>query len=190
MGKCIALRPDAHRRLMTVRLTWRMLRDNLVLSLMSFVSPSDRDRFLRPTLEYRHSDRLRISAGANVFGGRHRHTFYGQFRDDSSVFARVRWSFQECPCSRPKPEPRPCKPVAAIRRSDRYMEDKTMTSNVGTQDRIIRVVLGVVLIGATLAGAIGPWGWIGIVPLATGAIGFCPAYRLFGLNSCSTRTRD
>ncbi len=87
------LRPDERRHVLTLRLSYRMLRDNLVLSLMTFASPSDRDHFLRPTVEYRHSDRLRISAGANLFGGRHRHTFYGQFRDDSSVFVRARRSF-------------------------------------------------------------------------------------------------
>lgn len=64
-----------------------------------------------------------------------------------------------------------------------------MNANVGTIDRVIRVILGVALIAATLAQIIGPWGWIGIIPLGTAAIGFCPAYRLFGLSSCAARTR-
>lgn len=59
-----------------------------------------------------------------------------------------------------------------------------MKANVGGIDRIIRVLAGLALIGATLFGAIGVWGWIGIIPLATGLFGFCPAYTLFGLNSC------
>lgn len=59
-----------------------------------------------------------------------------------------------------------------------------MQANVGGIDRIIRIVVGLALIGATLAGAIGAWGWIGLVPLLTGIFSRCPAYKLFGLNSC------
>lgn len=62
-----------------------------------------------------------------------------------------------------------------------------MLQNVGSVDRVIRVVAGVALIGASLFGAIGPWGWIGVVPLATGLFRFCPAYRLFGLSTCTTK---
>jgi len=61
-----------------------------------------------------------------------------------------------------------------------------MKPNVGTIDRVIRILLGLGLIGATLAGLIGVWGWLGIVPLATGIFRFCPAYLPFGLSSCST----
>ena len=42
-------------------------------------------------------------------------------------------------------------------------------------------------IAATVVGAIGPWGWIGVVPLATGVFRFCPAYLPFGLNSCGLK---
>ncbi|HJV85252.1 MAG TPA: DUF2892 domain-containing protein [Noviherbaspirillum sp.] len=59
-----------------------------------------------------------------------------------------------------------------------------MNANVGGIDRALRVVLGAGLIGASLLGAIGPWGWIGVVPLATGLFGFCPAYLPFGLRTC------
>jgi hypothetical protein len=62
-----------------------------------------------------------------------------------------------------------------------------MKSNVGGIDRILRIVLGLVLIGLTLAGTIGVWGWLGVVPLATGAIGWCPPYAIFGWNTCSTK---
>ena len=58
-----------------------------------------------------------------------------------------------------------------------------MRLNVGTIDRVIRVVAGVALIGLAALGQIGLWGYIGIVPLATGLIGWCPAYRIFGLSS-------
>lgn len=59
-----------------------------------------------------------------------------------------------------------------------------MKTNVGGIDRMLRIVVGIVLIALTLLNAIGPWGWIGIVPLATGLFRFCPAYSLFGMNTC------
>jgi hypothetical protein len=46
---------------------------------------------------------------------------------------------------------------------------------------------GLVLIGLTLTGTIGVWGWLGVVPLATGAIGWCPPYAIFGWNTCSVK---
>lgn len=59
-----------------------------------------------------------------------------------------------------------------------------MKANVGGIDRILRIVLGLALIGMTLAGFIGVWGWIGVVPLLTGTVGFCPLYPLFGFSTC------
>lgn len=59
-----------------------------------------------------------------------------------------------------------------------------MKSNTGSIDRIIRIVVGLVLIGLTLNGTIGWWGWLGAVPLVTGLVGFCPAYTLLGINTC------
>ncbi len=61
-----------------------------------------------------------------------------------------------------------------------------MKTNVGGIDRILRIVVGLGLIAATLYGAIGIWGWLGVVPLATGVFGFCPAYLPFGFSSCRT----
>jgi len=58
------------------------------------------------------------------------------------------------------------------------------TANVGSADRIIRIILGVVLIALTLTGTIGVWGWIGVVPLVTAFLKFCPAYAIFGLRTC------
>ena len=59
-----------------------------------------------------------------------------------------------------------------------------MKKNAGNIDRAIRVVIGLALIGLTVTGTIGVWGWIGIVPLATAAMGFCPLYTLLGMNIC------
>jgi len=63
-----------------------------------------------------------------------------------------------------------------------------MKANVGGIDRIMRITTGLVLIGLTLAGQIGVWGWIGIAPLLTGTFRFCPAYKLFGMSTgCSSK---
>ncbi|GAB6042219.1 YgaP family membrane protein [Endothiovibrio diazotrophicus] len=60
-----------------------------------------------------------------------------------------------------------------------------MGKNVGTIDKVIRIIAGLALIGWALTG--GPlWAWIGVVPLATGLLGWCPAYTLFGIKTCPT----
>lgn len=58
--------------------------------------------------------------------------------------------------------------------------------NMGQTDRIIRIVVGLALIVAALTGYLGAWAWIGIVPVATAAIGNCPAYSLLGIKTCKT----
>ena len=62
-----------------------------------------------------------------------------------------------------------------------------MKPNVGSIDRVIRIVLGLGLISLVFVGPQTPWGWIGIVPLATALIGWCPAYLPFGISTCSTK---
>jgi len=62
-----------------------------------------------------------------------------------------------------------------------------MKSNVGGADKIARIVIGAVLIGLALTGVIGAWGWIGVLPLATGLLNFCPAYGLLGINTCKLK---
>lgn len=59
-----------------------------------------------------------------------------------------------------------------------------MKINVGGIDRILRIIAGLALIALTLTGTIGVWGWIGVVPLATGLMKFCPVYAMLGFNSC------
>ncbi|PMR73174.1 hypothetical protein [Billgrantia endophytica] len=86
-------RRDELRHLVTLRLSYRMLRDNLVLGVMNFYSPSDEDAFLRPTVTWRYSDNLQFNAGANLFTGQRDSTFYGQFEANSNVFLRARYSF-------------------------------------------------------------------------------------------------
>ncbi len=62
-----------------------------------------------------------------------------------------------------------------------------MKSNVGGIDKILRITAGVALVGATAAGFLPVWGYIGVVPLATGLFNFCPVYPLLGINTCSTK---
>jgi hypothetical protein len=63
-----------------------------------------------------------------------------------------------------------------------------MTPNVGSVDRIARAIAGLVLIALATTGTIGVWGYIGVVLLATAAIGWCPAYLPFGLSTCKVKT--
>lgn len=62
-----------------------------------------------------------------------------------------------------------------------------MKSNVGGFDRIARIGAGLALIGLAATGVVGPWGYIGVVPLLTGSLGWCPAYVPFGLSTCKFR---
>jgi hypothetical protein len=66
-------------------------------------------------------------------------------------------------------------------------KDISMKLNVGGVDRVIRIAVGLVLLGLAASGTIGWWGWLGIVPLATGAVGWCPPYALFGWSTCKTQ---
>lgn len=63
-----------------------------------------------------------------------------------------------------------------------------MKTNEGTIDRALRVIVGLVLIALAVTGTVGVWGWIGIVPIATGLIGWCPAYTLLGVNTCGLKS--
>jgi hypothetical protein len=62
-----------------------------------------------------------------------------------------------------------------------------MTINEARWDRTARMIVGVLLILLSIFGVIGLWGWIGILPLVTGAVGYCPAYRIFGWSTCPRR---
>ena len=62
-----------------------------------------------------------------------------------------------------------------------------MKANIGTIDRSLRILAGLLLIGLSLSGVIGAWGWIGLVPLATGIFRFCPGYTLLGIKTCNSR---
>ena len=59
-----------------------------------------------------------------------------------------------------------------------------MSANVGGIDRILRVIVGLILISLVFVGPKTMWGWIGVIPLFTGLFRFCPAYTLLGMNTC------
>jgi len=59
-----------------------------------------------------------------------------------------------------------------------------MTKNMGSADRTLRAVIGLVLLALVFVGPQTAWGWIGIIPLATAAMGNCPAYSLVGIKTC------
>lgn len=62
-----------------------------------------------------------------------------------------------------------------------------MKTNIGNIERIIRIVVGVVLVGLAATNTVGWWGWLGLIPLATGLVGWCPPYAILGINTCSTK---
>lgn len=59
-----------------------------------------------------------------------------------------------------------------------------MKANVGSIDRVLRVIVGLVLIALVFVGPQTPWGWIGVVPLLTALIGYCPLYSILGVKTC------
>ncbi|MBD3670987.1 MAG: DUF2892 domain-containing protein [Gammaproteobacteria bacterium] len=55
--------------------------------------------------------------------------------------------------------------------------------NIGNIDRIIRIVLGILLLALVFVGPQTPWGWVGLIPLITGLVSFCPLYAIFKYNT-------
>ena len=62
-----------------------------------------------------------------------------------------------------------------------------MKTNMGNTDRILRAILGIGLISLAFVGPQTPWGWIGVIPLITAVVGWCPAYLPFGISTCPKR---
>ncbi len=61
-----------------------------------------------------------------------------------------------------------------------------MKKNIGGTERFGRIVIGLVILSFAFVGPKTPWAYLGIVPLATGLIGWCPPYALFGISTCKT----
>ena len=68
------------------------------------------------------------------------------------------------------------------------MNSKLLPKNEGMKDRILRVIVGAVLLTLVFVGPRTPWGWLGLIPLVTGLLGTCPVYTLFGLRTCPLKT--
>ena len=62
-----------------------------------------------------------------------------------------------------------------------------MTSNVGGIDRILRIAVGAILVALAATSTVGLWGWIGLLPLATGLLGWCPPSKLLGITTCKNK---
>jgi len=62
-----------------------------------------------------------------------------------------------------------------------------MTINEGTVDRIVRVIAGLAILSLAFIGPKTAWGYVGLIPIATGLVGYCPAYSLLGINTCPAK---
>ncbi|TWX63018.1 hypothetical protein [Colwellia sp. C1TZA3] len=82
-----------NRHLLTLRLSYRAQRQTLLYSLFTFYSPSDKDGYAKPSVNYQYNDQWLLSAGANVFFGQHKYSFFGQHRDNSNAWLRVRYQY-------------------------------------------------------------------------------------------------
>ncbi len=84
---------DRDRHVFTLRLTKMLMNQNLILSLFTYASPSDKDAYLRPSVTYKLSDHWTVTAGGNIFLGDNKKTFFGQFQDNTNVYVGARLSF-------------------------------------------------------------------------------------------------
>ena len=85
--------PNEFRHLLTLRLTQLLVMDRLELSLFLFFSPDELDTYIRPRITYKIIDPLAIIVGANLMFGRDDYTFFGQLKENTNVYARLRYSF-------------------------------------------------------------------------------------------------
>lgn len=65
--------------------------------------------------------------------------------------------------------------------------ENTLKMNIGTVDRLVRILAGAGLIALAATGTIGVWGYVGVIPLLTGLLRTCPVYSLLGVNTCGTK---
>ena len=84
---------DRDRHLVTLRLTKLLMNQNLRCSLFTYFSPSDKDVYMRPNINYKVSDNLAYEVGANIFFGDYPSTFFGQFQNNTNIYTAIRYSF-------------------------------------------------------------------------------------------------
>ena len=84
---------DEDRHLLTLRLTKLLMSQNLRCSLFTYYSPSDKDVHMRPNINYKLNDNTALEIGGNIFFGDYSHTFFGQLRNNTNIYAGIRYSF-------------------------------------------------------------------------------------------------
>jgi len=84
---------DRFRHLTTVRLTKLLLNQNLRCSLFTYYSPTDKDVYMRPNINYKVSDNVAVEIGGNIFFGDYPNTFFGQFENNTNIYVGLRYSF-------------------------------------------------------------------------------------------------
>jgi len=84
---------EEYRHLVTFRITKLYWNQNLTCSLFTYFSPSDKDVYIRPNINYKVSDNLALETGANIFFGDYQNTFFGQFRNNTNIYTAIRYSF-------------------------------------------------------------------------------------------------
>jgi hypothetical protein len=89
----VGLESDRNRHVTTLRLTKLLMNQNLTLSLFTYYSPSDKDVYMRPKVNYKATDNLMLEAGANIFFGDYPDTFFGQFKNNTNIYTAIRYSF-------------------------------------------------------------------------------------------------
>lgn len=84
---------DEDRHLFTLRLTKLLMCQNLLLCLFTYYSPSDQDAYVRSLVKYKVTDELAIMFGSNIFLGKNKYTFFGQFEKNSNIYAAIRYNY-------------------------------------------------------------------------------------------------
>jgi len=84
---------DRDRHLVTLRLTKLLMNQNLRCSLFTYYSPSDKDVYMRPNINYKASDSMAVEVGSNIFFGDYPNTFFGQFQNNTNLYTGLRYSF-------------------------------------------------------------------------------------------------
>jgi len=84
---------DENRHLLTLRLTKLLMNQNLRCSLFTYFSPSDKDAYFRPNVNYKVTDDLAVELGANIFFGDYQNTFFGQFQNNTNIYTALRYTF-------------------------------------------------------------------------------------------------
>ena len=84
---------EEFRHLTTIRLTKLLMNQNLQCSMFAYFSPSDKDAYLRPNVNYKVNDNTALEIGGNIFFGDYPHTFFSQFQDNTNIYMGYRYSF-------------------------------------------------------------------------------------------------